>query len=239
MTRIDGRENNQIRPVKITRNYIPHAEGSALISVGNTAVICTASIEEQVPAFLAEAEQGWITAEYGMLPRATHRRSVREAKAGRPGGRTQEIQRLIGRTLRSVVNLKALPQVTIFIDADVIKADGGTRTAAITGSFVALYDALRALKVQGQIEELPVLDMVAATSVGILNGEVILDLNYQEDSKAAVDMNIIKTAGGKFVEVQGTAEKEPFDQEQLEEMLALASEGIEQLIAKQKEVLEL
>jgi len=239
MTRIDGRANNQIRPVKITRNYIPHAEGSALISVGNTVVICTASIEEQVPSFLAEAAQGWITAEYGMIPRATHTRSVRESKAGRPGGRTQEIQRLIGRTLRSVVDLKALPQVTIFIDADVIKADGGTRTAAITGSFVALYDALRALKVQGQIEELPVLDMVAATSVGILKGEVILDLNYQEDSKAAVDMNIIKTASGKFVEVQGTAEKEPFDKEQLEEMLALASEGIEQLIAEQKETLQL
>lgn len=239
MSRIDGRENNQIRPVKITRNYIPHAEGSTLISVGNTVVICTASIEEQVPSFLAEAHQGWITAEYGMLPRATHKRSRRESQVGRPGGRTQEIQRLIGRTLRSIVDLKSLPEVTIVLDADVVKADGGTRTAAITGSFVALYDALRALKVEGQIEELPVNDMVAATSVGILNNHVILDLNYHEDSKAAVDMNIIMTASGKFVEIQGTAEKEPFDKEQLEQMLSLASSGIEQLIKKQKEALEL
>lgn len=234
MKRNDGRSGEQIRPVDIKRNYIPHAEGSALISVGKTIVICTASIEEKVPSFLEEKEQGWITAEYAMLPRATHTRGARRA-----GGRTQEIQRLISRSLRSVVDLKALPPLTIFIDADVIQADGGTRTASITGSFVALYDALLFLQVQGKIKKLPIKDFIAAISVGIVEGQIITDLNYDEDSKALVDMNVVGTESKKFVEIQGTAEKEPFTKEQLDSMLALASSAIQQLIKKQKEVLEI
>lgn len=233
MKRSDGRTNEQIRPVEIKRNYIPHAEGSALITVGKTVVICTASIEEQVPSFLEEKEQGWITAEYAMLPRATHVRGARRA-----GGRTQEIQRLIGRSLRAIVDLNALPPLTIFIDADVIQADGGTRTAAITGSFIALYDALRFLEVQNKTDKIPVKEFLAAISVGIVNQQVMADLNYEEDSKASVDMNIVGTESGKFVEIQGTAEKEPFNQEQLESMLTLASNGIKQLIAEQKKILE-
>lgn len=239
MKRLDNRAPNQLRPVEITRNFIPHAEGSAFITIGNTQVICTASIEEQVPTWLAEAQQGWITAEYGMLPRATHKRVTREVKTGRPGGRTQEIQRLIGRSLRSVVDLKALPPVTIYLDADVMKADGGTRTAAITGSYVALYDALRFLEQEKMINELPISDMLAATSVGVIEEIALLDLSYVEDSKASVDMNIVMTGGGNFVEIQGTAEKHPFNKDQLEELLGLASKGIMELIDKQKEVLEI
>lgn len=239
MKRTDNRAFDKLRPVEINRGFIPHAEGSALISVGKTVVICTASVEEQVPSWLAEKEQGWVTAEYGMLPRATHKRTFREAKAGKPGGRTQEIQRLIGRSLRAIVDLKAMPGFSIFIDADVIKADGGTRTAAITGSYVALYDALCYLQSEKAIGKLPIVDYLAATSVGILNEQPILDLAYIEDSQASVDMNIVMTGSGKFVEIQGTAEKEPFDHEQMNEMLALAHKGIKELIEKQKEALEI
>ncbi len=239
MKRTDGRTSNKLRPVEIIRNYIEHAEGSALIKVGKTEVICTASVEEEVPRWLAEAEQGWVTAEYAMLPRATHTRSRRESKAGKQGGRTLEIQRLIGRSLRSVVDLKALPQLSIYIDADVIKADGGTRTASITGCYVALYDALSHLRNEKVIKTIPVTNMVAATSVGIINGEPLLDLSYEEDSKADVDMNVVMTSNNKFVEVQGTAEKEPYTKEELDHMLVLATSGIEQLICIQKKVLEI
>ncbi len=239
MKREDGRKPEQIRPVKIKRNYIPHAEGSALISVGNTVVICTASIEEQVPKFLEEANQGWVTAEYSMLPRATQKRTVREAKIGRPGGRTQEIQRLIGRSLRAVVDLGALPQLTIYVDADVVKADGGTRTAAITGCFVALYDAMRCLKAEEKIKDIPIKDFLAATSVGVIDNEVFVDLDYSEDSNAEVDMNIIMTETSGFVELQGTAEKEPFGKEKLDAMIDFASKGIHKLIEKQKKALEI
>ncbi len=237
--RVDKREFNQLRTVDITRHFIPHAEGSALISVGNTTVICTASVEESVPSFLAQANQGWVTAEYGMLPRATHTRSQREVRAGRPQGRTLEIQRLIGRSLRSVVDLKKMPGFTVYIDADVIKADGGTRTASITGAFVALYDALDNLRKRKKISENPITEILAATSVGILNDEVILDLAYVEDSKAAVDLNVVMTESSRFVEIQGTAEKDPFDKNQLDQMLNLAEKGIKELIEKQKEALGL
>ncbi len=239
MKRTDGRTSNELRPVEIIRNYIEHAEGSALIKVGKTEVICTASVEEEVPRWLAEADQGWVTAEYAMLPRATHTRSRRESKAGKQGGRTLEIQRLIGRSLRSVVDLKALPQISIYIDADVIKADGGTRTASITGCYVALYDALRQLKDEKVIKKIPVTDIIAATSVGIIDGKPVLDLSYEEDSRADVDMNVVMTSNNKFVEVQGTAEKEPYTKEELDQMLALATNGIEQLICIQKKVLEI
>lgn len=239
MKRLDGRSFDQLRKVEIKRHYLPHAEGSALINVGGTLVICTASVEESVPSFLAEAGQGWITAEYGMLPRATHTRSQREAAKGRLGGRTQEIQRLIGRSLRSVVDLKALPPITIYLDADVIKADGGTRTAAITGCFVALADALKHLQGQKVIEKSPVKEMMAATSVGIVEGQPVLDLSYAEDSKASVDFNVVMTEGGKFIEIQGTAEKQPFSSDQLQDMLNLASKGINELIGKQKEALKM
>ncbi len=237
MKRTDGRLPDELRPVEIIRNYIEHAEGSALIKVGKTEVICTASVEEGVPRWLSEVEQGWVTAEYAMLPRATNTRSRRESKAGKQGGRTLEIQRLIGRSLRSVIDLKTLPQLTIYIDADVIKADGGTRTASITGCFVALYDAISYLQKEKTIAKSPITDIVAATSVGIIDGKAALDLSYEEDSKADVDMNVVMTSSSKFIEVQGTAEKEPFDKEQLETMLSLASNGIKQLIQKQKETL--
>ena len=235
--RLDGREPKQIRKVKITRNYMKQAERSVLIEIGDTRVICTASVEGKVPGFLKDSEQGWITAEYSMLPRSTNVRTGRESSRGKVGGRTHEIQRLIGRALRSVVDLTTLKGMTIWIDCDVIQADGGTRTASITGSFVALYDAMNFLKANGKIEKIPINNFLAAISVGILENEVILDLNYEEDFKAEVDMNIIMTVDEKFVEIQGTAEKNPFTKSELELMLKLAKKGIKELITKQKECL--
>lgn len=235
--RKDGRKNDEMRPVKITRNYLKTAEGSVLIEVGDTRVICTASIEERVPPFLKDTGRGWITAEYGMLPRSTSTRSMREATTGRIGGRTQEIQRLIGRSLRSVVDLALIGERTIYIDCDVIQADGGTRTASITGGFVALYDAMRFAVQNGIIERNPIKNMVSAISVGIVEGEPMLDLCYEEDYKAEVDMNVVMTADGRFIEIQGTAEGEPFARETLHNLLSLAEKGIKELFKIQKEVI--
>jgi ribonuclease PH len=235
--RKDGRALDQLRPVTITPGYLKHPEGSALIEVGDTRVICTVSVEERVPPFLKGGGEGWITSEYGMLPRATGSRTPREAAKGRPSGRTHEIQRLIGRSLRAVVDLKALGERTLWIDCDVIQADGGTRTASITGSFVAMVEALRRLRTQGLLADLPVTDFVAATSVGKVDGTVLLDLNYEEDSRAEVDMNVVKTGRGQFVEVQGTAEDAPFSEEEMQALLASAHKGIEQLVAAQSRAL--
>ena len=237
--RPDGRKPKQIRKVKITRNYVKQAEGSVLIEIGDTRVICTASVEDKVPSFLKDSKQGWVTAEYSMLPRSTNVRTGRESSRGKVGGRTHEIQRLIGRALRSVVDLTALNGMTIWIDCDVIQADGGTRTASITGSFVALYDAMNFLKAHSKIEKIPINNFLAAVSVGILENEVILDLNYEEDFKAEVDMNIVMTADEKFVEIQGTAEENPFTRTELEVMLKLAKKGIKELITKQKKCLDI
>jgi ribonuclease PH len=236
MTRLHGRAADALRPTTITPNVLIHAEGSVLIEAGHTRVICAASIEDRVPPFLRNTGKGWITAEYGMLPRATGTRTQRESTAGKVGGRTQEIQRLIGRSLRSVADLKALGERTIWIDCDVIQADGGTRTASITGGFVALVLALDRLRQQGVIKSVPVTHYVAATSVGIVQQTPLLDLAYEEDSTAEVDMNVVKTSGGKFIELQGTAETQPFDREQLNTLLSLADKGIEELIAKQREI---
>jgi len=237
MQRIDGRKPDELREVKIKRNYLPHAEGSVLIEMGNTRVICTATVEERVPNWLRGYEQGWITAEYGMLPRSTGIRMNREASQGRVGGRTQEIQRLIGRSLRAVVDLKALPEITIWMDCDVIQADGGTRTASITGAFVALYDALRWLLGQGKIKELPLSEFVSAVSVGIVEGVPVLDLCYEEDCKAQVDMNVVMAGSGKFIEVQGTAEEHPFERSELNGLLDLAEKGVFELVSIQRKVL--
>lgn len=237
MQRIDGREPGQLRPVYITRKYNKHAEGSVLVEVGDTRVICTASVEEKVPPFLRGAGKGWVTAEYGMLPRATGNRTVREAARGKVGGRTHEIQRLIGRALRSVIDLPALGERTITLDCDVIQADGGTRTASITGAFVALVDAVNKLREQGLLKTMPVKDFIAATSVGRLAGQLILDLCYEEDSAAEVDMNIVMTGAGRFVEVQGTGEEASFSRQEINEMIDLAQQGIDWLINYQKEVL--
>ena len=234
--RSDQRTANQLRPTTITPNYLPHAEGSVLIEAGRTRVICTASVEDRVPQFLRNSGKGWVTAEYGMLPRATTTRTPREAAAGKVGGRTQEIQRLIGRSLRSVTNLPALGERTIWIDCDVIQADGGTRTASITGAFVALALALDKLRQQNLLKNVPLADYVAATSVGIVDGEPLLDLAYEDDSRAEVDMNIVKTGDGRFIEVQGTAEALPFGRASLDTLLDLAEEGIGQLIAKQRAI---
>jgi ribonuclease PH len=236
MSRRDGRRPDQLRPVAITRNYLRHPEGSALVEFGETKVICTASVEEKVPPFLKGQGQGWVTAEYGMLPRATSTRTAREA--GRSGGRSQEIQRLVGRSLRAVVEMAKLGERTFWLDCDVIQADGGTRTAAITGGFVALADALQKLVQAGLLPALPLRDCVAAVSVGIVGGAVVLDLDYSEDSAAEVDMNVVMTGAGEFVEVQGTAEHIPFGWERLREMLALAQAGIARLVALQRQVLE-
>ena len=235
--RSDGRQPDQLRQVKITRRYIKHAEGSVLIEVGDTKVICTASVENKVPPFLRNTNKGWVTAEYGMLPRSTHTRTQREISKGAPNGRTQEIQRLIGRCLRSVVDLTKLGERTIWIDCDVIQADGGTRTASITGGCIALFDALMHMRKNKDLDAMPLKDFVAATSVGIVNGKVLLDLNYNEDSKAEVDMNVIMTGSGKFVEIQGTAEAEPFSAEQMQEMLVAAKKGIDQLVQVQRSYL--
>ena len=235
--RNDGRAPDELRPVTITPRFIKHAEGSALIAVGDTKVVCTVSVEDRVPPFLKGGGEGWVTSEYGMLPRATTTRSQREVSRGKPSGRTHEIQRLIGRSLRAVVDAKALGERTLWVDCDVIQADGGTRTASITGAFVALVDALRHLKKQGLFDELPIVDYVAATSVGRVGGEVLLDLNYEEDSKAEVDMNVVKTGRGLFVEVQGTAEHKPFSEDDMKALMAAADKGIQQLIAMQKSIL--
>ncbi len=235
--RSDGRTADQLRPVTITPRYNKHAEGSALIEVGDTRVICTVSLEERVPPFLKGQGEGWITAEYGMLPRSTTTRSQREASKGRPSGRTHEIQRLIGRSLRAVVDLRGLGERTLWIDCDVLQADGGTRTASITGAFVAMVDALRHMRKQGCFTEIPLLDFVAATSVGKIGSEILLDLNYEEDSKADVDMNIVKTGAGRFVEIQGTAEDGSFAEDELRELMAAAHKGTQELIAIQRAVL--
>ncbi len=235
--RPSGRAPEQSRKLKITRAYTRHAEGSVLIECGDTKVICTASIEDKVPPFLKGKGQGWLTAEYGMLPRSTNTRSDREAARGKQSGRTQEIQRLIGRSLRAVTSLEALGERTIQIDCDVIQADGGTRTASITGAFVALHDAMSFLKAQQAIANWPIRDFVAAVSVGIFQGTPVLDLDYPEDSNSDTDMNVVMTGGGRLVEVQGTAEGEPFSRRQLNEMLDLAERGIGQLVAAQKAAL--
>jgi ribonuclease PH len=236
MSRLHDRAPNELRPTTITPGFTVHAEGSVLIEVGLTRVICTASIEDKVPPFLRGQGKGWVTAEYGMLPRATSTRSNREAAAGKVGGRTQEIQRLIGRSMRSVIKLEQLGERTIWLDCDVIQADGGTRCASITGAFVALVLALGKLKQADVLRSIPVADYVAATSVGIVAGMPLLDLAYTEDSKADVDMNIVKTSDGRFIEIQGTAEAEPFGTDALTGLLALADKGITDLIAKQREI---
>ena len=232
--RPDNRLAEQLRPTRITPNYIIHPEGSVLVEAGNTKVICSASVEDRVPPFRRNSGKGWVTAEYGMLPRATTTRTQREASAGRVAGRTQEIQRLIGRSLRAVVKLEELGERTITLDCDVIQADGGTRTASITGAFVALVLAIQKLRERDAIRTIPVIDYVAATSVGIVEGMPLLDLAYVEDSKADVDMNVIKTGAGLYIELQGTAEALPFGREALNQLLDLADTGIRQLIALQR-----
>jgi ribonuclease PH len=238
MTRTDNRTAQTLRPTRLTPHYVKHAEGSVLIEAGDTRVICTASVEDRVPPFRRNSGKGWVTAEYGMLPRATTTRSQREASAGKVGGRTQEIQRLIGRSLRAIMRLEGLGERTIWVDCDVIQADGGTRTASITGGYVALVLALKRLQSQGVISTLPVTDMVAATSVGIVDGAALLDLAYEEDSRAEVDMNVVQTGDGRLIEVQGTAEAAPFDRAALMAMLDLAAAGIRELNALQRAALE-
>ncbi len=237
MERIDGRSAEELRPVTITRGFVKHAEGSVLIEVGETKIICTATVEDRVPQWLRGGGQGWVTAEYAMIPRATPQRNLRDSTKGRPSGRSQEIQRMVGRALRSVVNLSALGERTIWLDCDVIQADGGTRTAAITGSFVALADALAAIS-KDEDSPLPLYDYLAATSVGILDNQLLLDLNYAEDSNASVDMNLVMTGKGQIVEVQATAEGMPFSQEEFGKLLAIGAAGIKQLIALQKKTLQ-
>src|SRR6187401_2685958 len=235
--RIDQRASNQLRPTHIHPQYLLHPEGSVLIESGRTKVICTASVEDRVPPFLRNTGKGWVTAEYGMLPRATSTRTQREATAGKVGGRTQEIQRLIGRSLRSVTRMNELGERTIWIDCDVIQADGGTRTASITGGFVALALAIKKMREGGALKTLPLQDYVAATSVGVVAGTPMLDLAYDEDSKADVDMNVVKTSDGRFIELQGTAETTPFKRSELDELLALADKGIAALMACQRDVI--
>jgi ribonuclease PH len=236
MTRSDGRSTAELRPTRITPGFLAHAEGSVLIEVGRTRVVCAATIEDRVPPFLRNSGKGWVTAEYGMLPRATSTRTQREATAGKVGGRTQEIQRLIGRSLRSVTKLPDLGERTIWIDCDVIQADGGTRTASITGGFVALVLALQRMRELALLRDIPITDYVAATSVGIVDGAALLDLAYDEDSRAEVDMNFVKTGEGRFIELQGTAEGKPFDKRALDALMDLADTGIRNLIDIQKTV---
>jgi len=235
--RSDGRKDKQLRPIAITPGYIKHADGSVLIEVGDTRVICTAKLENRVPPFLRNSGKGWITAEYGMLPGSSQERIARESSRGKVGGRTHEIQRLIGRSLRAIADLKVFGEKTVWIDCDVIQADGGTRTASITGAYVALVEAARRWMKNGVIETTPVRDSVAAVSVGIVDGKVLLDLNYQEDSRAEVDMNIVMTGSGKFIEVQGTAEHVPFTKKKLDRLTEIAEQGIRELLAIQKKVL--
>lgn len=237
MPRFNGRSSNQTRQVKVTKNYIIHPHGSVLFEMGNTRVLCSASVDNKVPSFLRDKGQGWVTAEYSMLPSSTNTRTSREATKGKVSGRTQEIQRLIGRSLRSIINLKKLGERTVWIDCDVIQADGGTRCASITGAFIALMLAMKKLKKDKLIKEIPVRDYVAAISVGVVSGKNYLDLDYSEDSEADVDMNIIKTGTGGFVEIQGTAEREPFSDKQMKAMLTLADKGIKQLVDIQKKAI--
>jgi ribonuclease PH len=234
--RSDGREPEALRPVKITRNYLKHAEGSVLIEIGDTKVICSASVEERVPQFLRNTGRGWVTAEYSMLPRSTNTRTPRDRGGG--NGRAFEIQRLIGRSLRSVTDLATFGERTIWIDCDVIQADGGTRTASITGAYVALADAFRKMVKDGLIEKVPIRDSVAAISVGKVDGRVLLDLNYEEDSKAEVDMNVVMTGNGKFVEIQGTGEEAVFTKKEMDELTRMAQRGIKRLTKIQKKTLE-
>ena len=238
MRRSDGRGPETLRPVKITRHYMKHAEGSVLMEMGDTKVICSASVEDRVPPFLRNTGKGWITAEYAMLPRSTHTRTSRDSLTGRGNGRTFEIQRLIGRSLRSVTDLSGFEKRTIWIDCDVIQADGGTRTASITGAYVALVDAFKKMLKDGVIEKIPVKDTVAAVSVGRVDGRLLLDLNYEEDSKAEIDMNVVMTGSGKFVEIQGTAEESSFSKEELDALTKAARKGIRQLTNMQKQSLE-
>ena len=237
--RPSGRKPDQLRDIVITRGYTKHAEGSVLIVFGDTKVLCTASVEERVPGFLKGRGQGWVTAEYGMLPRSTHTRTDREAARGKQSGRTQEIQRLIGRSLRAITDLTALGERTIQLDCDVLQADGGTRTAAITGSFVALHDAVGTLLKGGLVAASPIRDHIAAVSVGVVGGVPVLDLDYPEDSSCDTDMNVVMTGAGGFVEVQGTAEGAPFSRAEMDRLMALAELGIGQLVAKQKAALGL
>ena len=237
MKRIDGRKSIDLRPVNVIRDYIPKAEGSVLFEIGNTRVICTASVEERVPGFLRGTGKGWITAEYSMLPRSTEIRSPRESSRGRVGGRTHEIQRMIGRSLRSVVDLEKMGENTVWLDCDVILADGGTRTAAVTGAFFALFDALKYMQEQNIISDMLLSDYVAATSVGIVNDTPCLDLCYAEDANAAVDMNVIMSGDGRIIEIQGTAEESPFSRIELEELIDLAELGIGQLVELQKSII--
>ncbi len=236
MPREDGRALGQYRPITLTRSYARYAEGSCLVEVGQTKVLCTASVEDKVPPFLKGKGQGWLTAEYSMLPRATHTRSARDT--AKPSGRTVEIQRLVGRSLRSVVEMEALGERTITLDCDVLQADGGTRTAAISGAFVALVEALSWMRGKGQLKTLPITEWVAAVSVGVVKGEERLDLAYEEDSSASVDMNVVMTDTGRFIEVQGTAEGAPFDRDRLNRLLDLAHGGIRQMLTKQREALD-
>jgi len=237
MTRLDGRDFDELRQVKITRRFLKHAEGSVLIEMGDTKVICSATLEDKVPPFLRNRGTGWITAEYGMVPRSTPERIVRESTRGRLGGRTHEIQRLIGRSLRAVVELEKIGERTLWMDCDVIQADGGTRTAAITGAYIALVDACFDAKKNGLFVEMPIKDYLAAVSIGRVDGKTLLDLTYSEDSKAEVDMNIVMTGDGRFVEIQGTAERSPFSKMEMNKFLALAKEGIGKLIRIEKDLL--
>jgi len=234
--RANGREWDEMREVKITRDFLQHPNGSVLIEMGNTRVICTASLEDSVPPFLRNSGRGWLTAEYSMLPMSTPTRNIREAARGRIGGRTHEIQRLIGRSLRAVTDLNSFGERTMYIDCDVIQADGGTRTASITGGFIAMMDAFRKLKEKGIVEKVPVKDFVSAISVGVVNGDILLDLAYEEDSTADVDMNFVMTRGGQFIEVQGTAEQAPFSRDLLDKMVDVATRGILELTEKQIEI---
>ena len=235
--RPSGRQPGELRPVRIQRRYTRHAEGSVLVEFGDTRVLCTASVEERVPAFLKESGRGWVSAEYGMLPRSTNTRTDREAARGKQSGRTQEIQRLIGRSLRAVIDLQALGPRSIQVDCDVLQADGGTRTAAITGAFVAVHDALAWLQSRKLLAALPVRDFVAAVSVGIYQGVPVLDLDYVEDAACGTDMNVVMTGAGRFVELQGTAEGEPFSRAEVDALLALGEQGIGELIAHQRRAL--
>ena len=236
--RLKNRANNETRSIEILRNYTKHAEGSVLIKCGDTHVICNASIEEKVPSFLKGKNQGWVTAEYGMLPRSTSSRMARESSRGKQSGRTQEIQRLIGRSLRAVIDLNSLGERTIHIDCDVIQADGGTRTASITGAYVALCDAINPLLEKGILKDSPIKDLVAAISLGIKDGEVLIDLDYAEDSNCDTDMNVVMTGEGKFVEIQGTAEGEPFSKEEMDNIILLAEQGITKIIQLQRNALK-
>lgn len=237
MKRADDRDFDQMRDFRITRNYLHFSEGSVLVEMGHTRVICAATMEEKIPPFLKNSGKGWLTAEYSMLPASTQKRSTRESAAGKIGGRTHEIQRLIGRSLRAVTDLKGFGERTVTVDCDVIQADGGTRTASITGAFVALVDLFRSLKKRGVIASIPVRDYVSAISVGIVGGDLLLDLDYQEDSRADVDMNFVMTGAGLFIEVQGTAEAAPFDRGRLDSMTGLAAAGIAELTRRQREIL--